>query len=65
MNVETHLLNRLRAAEAEYAVQALKSPGNKTEYDFGYRCGYMAGLEGALGILLGLLEDNRRDGEDL
>lgn len=65
MNIETRLLNRIKAAQAEYAIQALKLPGEKREFDFGFRCGYTAGLEAALSVLFELVEEDKRDDKDL
>lgn len=65
MNVETILLNRLKAVQTEYAIQALKLPGNKNEFDYGYRCGYVAGLDAAVNVLLTLLDEEKRDDKDL
>lgn len=65
MNVETHLLNRLKGLQAEYALHALRLPGEKREFDFGYRCGYVSGLEHAINALLALLEEEQRGDKDL
>ena len=65
MNIETALLNRIKAEQAEYAVQALKQPGGKSEYDFGFRCGYLAGLDHALNTLFSMLDQHEKDGADL
>lgn len=60
--IESALLNRLKAKQAEYALQALKAPSAKTEFEYGHRCGVVAGLEQACDLLLTLLKDER-DGE--
>lgn len=61
MTVETQLLNKLKSTQASYAIDALKAPGNKQEFDFGYRCGYISGLESAISILLTLYSEEEKD----
>lgn len=60
MTVETQLLNKLKSTQASYAIDALKAPGNKQEFDFGYRCGYISGMESAISILLSLYEEEEK-----
>lgn len=62
---EAALLNRLKAEQQKYALEALKNPGAKTEYEFGLRVGYNAGLECALGVLLKMLDEERNGDRDL
>lgn len=57
------LFNRLKVAQAEYAIQALSNPGNKTEFDFGYRVGVTAGYESALKMILVLLDEEKKGGD--
>lgn len=64
MNLADALLNALKNEQSAYAAQALKNPGGKVEFDFGYRCGFLAGLEKAEALLLALLADER-DGDNL
>lgn len=65
MNLETILLNRLKSVQADYSIQALKLPGSKNEFDYGFRCGYVAGLDAAVNVLLALLDEEKRDDKDL
>ena len=65
MNLADALLNRLKAEQVSNSLQALKNPGGKAEFDFGYRTGVIAGLEKAESILLELLRDERDDDNDL
>ena len=60
MSVETLLLNKLKSTQATYALDALKAPGNKAEFDFGFRCGYISGMESAISILLSLYEEEEK-----
>jgi hypothetical protein len=65
MTVETLLLNKLKGTQASYALDALKAPGNKQEFDFGYRCGFISGLESAIATLLALYEEEEHGDKDL
>lgn len=65
MTVETALLNKLKSTQASYAIDALKAPGNKQEFDFGYRCGYISGLEAAIAILLSLYDEEENGDKSL
>ena len=59
------LLNRLKVEQASYALEALRKPGMKTEFEFGHRCGYLAGLEKTVSILLEALDEERNGERDL
>jgi hypothetical protein len=59
------LLNRLKAEQASYALEALRKPGTKTEFEFGHRCGYLVGLDKAIDILLKALDEERHGERDL
>ena len=61
MTVETQLLNKLKSTQASYSLDALRAPGNKQEFDFGYRCGFVSGLESAISILLTLYSEEEKD----
>jgi hypothetical protein len=58
---EEVFIGRIKAEQARYALDSLKSPGNKTEGDVGHRVGYVAGLERALMIVHEMLDEARRD----
>ena len=59
---ETQILARLKDEQARYALQALKQPASKTEFEYGHRCGVVAGLDLAVATLLKMVEDeNARD----
>lgn len=62
---EAALLNRLKALQAEYALGCLKSPGDKSEYEFGLRVGTVAGIELAIDTILNALRDEREDKDSL
>ncbi len=60
--IEQHLLNRLKEEQVKYAVNALRNPGDKGQFDFGNRVGFMAGLEHAITVLLKTIEEeNSKD----
>lgn len=63
--VADQLLNRLKAEQLTYALEGLRKPGTKTEFEFGQRCGYMAGLDRAMEILLKALDEERSGEKDL
>jgi len=64
-DITTALLNRLKAEQAEYALQSLKMPVKRDEFEYGYRAGIVGGLEKALDTLLALLKDERDGDKDL
>lgn len=63
--IEQALLNRLKAEQQTYALEALRMPGAKSEYEFGLRVGHVAGLERAIGVLLEMLDEERNGDRDL
>jgi len=62
---EQALLQKLKAEQQGYALQALSFPNLKNEFEYGYRSGVVAGLEKAVEILLGALKDERDNDRDL
>lgn len=65
MNIDSMMLDRLKAEQAAYAVEALRNPGGRLEFDFGYRVGVVTGLERAITVLLNLLDEERNGNPDL
>ena len=63
--IEQHLLARLKEEQSKYALQSLQMPNEKTEFEYGYRAGKVAGYEAAVNALLELLRDEREDKFDL
>ena len=61
--IESVLLSKIKEKQVEHAVQALKHPGQKDAYEFGYRVGVFQGLEQAICVLLDLVKE--RDSKDL
>lgn len=55
---ESLLLNRLKQAQAAYALEAVRKPSDKTEFEYGFRSGYVNGLEQAMTILLETMRDD-------
>ena len=65
MSVETLLLNRLKAAQTEFAVESLKRPQNRDAFEYGYRVGTVNGYEAAINVLLSILDEERNSDNDL
>ena len=65
MNLETKLLNALRAEQQQFALQALKRPVERDAFEYGYRVGTIAGLESAVNVLLKLVDEEKHVDNDL
>lgn len=65
MNVETRLLNRLKTAQTEFAVESLKRPQNRDAFEYGYRVGMVAGYEASVNLLLNLFDEEKNSDNDL
>jgi len=65
VNIEAQLLNRLKASQQEFAVEALKRPVNRDAYEYGYRVGMVAGYEAAINVLLMLVDEEKYSDNDL
>lgn len=65
MNFETKLLNRLKATQQQFAVDALKRPQHRDAFEYGYRVGMVAGLESAIEVLLKILDEEKNSDNDL
>jgi hypothetical protein len=65
VNIETQLLNRLKASQQEFAVEALKRPVSRDAYEYGYRVGMVAGYEAAINVLLMLVDEEKYSDNDL
>lgn len=65
MAIESHLLNRLKAEQQQFALDALKRPVNRDAFEYGYRVGMVAGYEAAIKALLEMLDDERNGDRDL
>lgn len=65
MNVETTLLNKLKAEQARFALEALQRPNTRDSFEYGYRAGTVAGLESAVSILLKLFDEEKNGDRDL
>lgn len=62
MSVEQALLGKLKDEQAKYALQSMQMPSAKNEFEYGFRCGKVAGLEAAMNLLLDMFKEER-DGE--
>jgi hypothetical protein len=65
MNIESKLLNLLKANQAEFALEALKRPQDRDTFEYGYRVGVVAGYEAAMDVLLNLLDEDKNGNFDL
>lgn len=65
MNIETQLLNALRAEQARFATEALRKPQNRDAFEYGHRVGVLDGLERAVNVLLTLLDEEKNGDNDL
>lgn len=65
MSIETKLLNRLKAEQQQFAVDALRRPQERDAFEYGYRVGTVAGYEAAINLLLSLLDEEKYSDNDL
>lgn len=63
--IESVLLNKLKARQAQYALESLKAPGDKTEFEYGRRVGVVLGIEMAIEELLNMVAEEKSDRDDL
>lgn len=65
MNIESVLLNALKAEQARFALEALQKPTRCDTFEYGYRVGMVAGYEAAITVLLNLLDEEKNSDRDL
>jgi len=65
VNIETKLLNKLKAEQQSFAVEALKKPQTRDAFEYGYRVGTVAGYEAAINVLLNLIDEDKHRDNDL
>lgn len=65
MNTETKLLNRLKAEQAQFSLDALRRPQDRDAFEYGYRVGVVAGYEAAINLLLKLVDEEKNSDNDL
>lgn len=65
MSIETKLLNKLKAEQAQFALDALRRPQNRDSFEYGYRVGTVNGYEAAINVLLSLLDEEKNGDNDL
>ena len=63
--VESKLLNRLKAEQQQFAVDALRRPQQRDAFEYGYRVGTVAGYEAAINVLLKLLDEEKYSDNEL
>lgn len=65
MSLESTLLSRFKAAQAEFALEALKRPVQRDSFEYGYRVGVVAGYDAAISVLLAQLNEEKNSDKDL
>lgn len=65
MNVPQELLNRLKASQQSFALDALKRPQVRDAFEYGYRVGVVAGYDAAMNVLLQILDEEKNFDNDL
>jgi hypothetical protein len=65
MNFETLLLARLKTAQQEFALEALRRPQNRDAFEYGYRVGLVEGYEAAINVLINMIGEDRYGERDL
>ena len=65
MNISLLLLNRLKADQQQFAVEALRRPQTRDTFEYGYRVGMVAGYEAAINVLLKLLDEEKNSDNDI
>jgi hypothetical protein len=65
VNIETKLLNALKAEQQQFAIDALKRPVERDAFEYGYRVGVVAGYESAVNVLLKLVDEEKHLDNDL
>lgn len=65
MNLETKLLNRLKAAQADFSASALKQPQHRDAFEYGFRVGIATGYERAIDVLLKIIDEEKHSDNDL
>lgn len=61
MNIETKMLNSLKAEQQRFAEEALRRPQKRDAFEYGYKVGVYEGFSAAINVLLALLEEDRTD----
>lgn len=57
---ELRLLAAIKQDQQSFAIDSLRTGGDKSQFDFGHRVGYFAGLERACQLLLKLVEEENK-----
>ena len=64
-HVADKLLNRLKADQQRFALEALRRPQTRDTFEYGYRVGMVAGYEAAIDVLINLLKEEKDNDPDL
>lgn len=63
--IEQILLNRLKEAQREFALESLQKPNNRDAFEYGHRVGTVAGFELAINVLLATVQEEKYGDKDL
>jgi len=61
VNVPQELLNRLKASQQTFALDALRRPQDRDTFEYGYRVGVVAGYDAAINVLLNILDEEKHN----
>lgn len=61
MSLFNKYLGLLKSEQAKYAMESLQRPARRDEFEYGERCGHLAGLLRAEQLLLQLIEDDKNE----
>lgn len=61
--LDANFVRLLEQEQATFAVEAMK-PNAGTEFEYGYRCGVMAGLQAAKNRFISLLDEEKGDRDE-
>lgn len=58
---ESALLRLLKEEQAKFSIEALRRPSNGSEFEYGYRCGLVAGLEVAMNKIIESVKEEENE----
>lgn len=59
---EQEVMRLLKQEQANFALEAMKKPTNGTEFEYGFRCGVVTGLELAFNKIVEIFTKEKNDG---
>lgn len=61
--LDANFVRLLDQEQATFAVEALKKPNLGNDFEYGYRCGVILGMERAKNMFIGLLDEEKHSDE--